>query len=257
MTISKAKIKYIRALEAKKHRDAEGVFVAEGPKVVGELLATMPAKLLVATPQWQAPVALHASTELITVSDDELQKLSFMRSPQQVMAVFPKFSQHGDVLKDCVETNELTLMLDGVQDPGNLGTIVRLADWFGIRHVVCSLDTADVYNPKVVQATMGSIARVKVSYTPLEPLLDALPPSFPVYGTLLDGDNIYGQQLCAHGIIVMGNEGKGLSTSVRQRVNHKLLIPHFATGEHRAESLNVAIATAIVCAEFRRQGAQR
>lgn len=152
MTISKAKIKYIRALEAKKHRDAEGVFVAEGPKVVGELLATMPAKLLVATPQWQVPVALHASTELITVNDDELQKLSFMRAPQQVMAVFPKFSQHGDVLKDCVETNELTLMLDGVQDPGNLGTIVRLADWFGIRHVVCSLDTADVYNPKVVQA---------------------------------------------------------------------------------------------------------
>ena len=123
--------------------------------------------------------------------------------------------------------------------------------------MVCSLDTTDVYNPKVVQATMGSIARVKVSYTPLEPLLDALPPSFPVYGTLLDGDNIYGQQLCAHGIIVMGNEGKGLSPSVRQRVNHKLLIPHFATGEQRAESLNVAIATAIVCAEFRRQGTQR
>ena len=163
MTISKAKIKYIRALEAKKHRDAEGVFVAEGPKVVGELLAIMPAKMLVATPQWQAPVALHASTKLITVNDDELQKLSFMRAPQQVMAVFPKFSQHGDVLKNCVETNKLTLMLDGVQDPGNLGTIVRLADWFGIRHVVCSLDTADVYNPKVVQATMGSIARVKVS----------------------------------------------------------------------------------------------
>ena len=257
MTISKAKIKYIRALETKKHRDAEGVFVAEGPKVVGELLAKTPAKLLVATPQWQASNAVQATTELITVSNDELHKLSFMQAPQQVLAVFPKLYEGESTTADTIETNELTLMLDGIQDPGNLGTIIRLADWFGIRHVVCSNDTVDVYNPKVVQATMGSIARVKVSYTPLEPLLNALPPSFPVYGTLLDGDNIYTQQLTAHGIIVMGNEGKGLSPSVRQRVNHKLLIPHFATGEHRAESLNVAIATAIVCAEFRRQGAQR
>ena len=256
MTISKAKIKYIRALETKKHRDAEGVFVAEGPKVVGELLAKTPAKLLVATPQWQASNAVQEDTELITVSNDELHKLSFMQAPQQVLAVFPKLYEGESTAADTIETNELTLMLDGIQDPGNLGTIIRLADWFGIRHVVCSNNTVDVYNPKVVQATMGSIARVKVSYTLLEPLLDALPPSFPVYGTLLDGDNIYTQQLCAYGIIVMGNEGKGLSTNVRQRVNHKLLIPHFATGEHRAESLNVAIATAIVCAEFRRQGAQ-
>ena len=241
MTISKAKIKYIRALETKKHRDAEGVFVAEGPKVVGELLAKTPAKLLVATPQWQVPNAVHAATELIIVSNDELRKLSFMQAPQQVLAVFPKLYESESITAGMVETNELTLMLDGIQDTGNLGTIIRLADWFGIRHVVCSTDTADVYNPKVVQATMGSIARVKVSYTPLEPLLD--------------GDNIYTQQLCAYGIIVMGNEGKGLSQGVRKRVTHRLLIPSFAIGEERAESLNVANATAIVCAEFRRQGA--
>ena len=255
MTISKAKIKYIRALETKKHRDAEGVFVAEGPKVVGELLAKTPAKLLVATPQWQVPNAVHAATELIIVSNDELRKLSFMQVPQQVLAVFPKLYESESITTGMVETNELTLMLDGIQDPGNLGTIIRLADWFGIRHLVCSTDTADVYNPKVVQATMGSIARVKVCYMPLEPLLDALPPAFPVYGTLLDGDNIYTQQLSAHGIIVMGNEGKGLSQGVRERVSHRLLIPSFAIGEERAESLNVANATAIVCAEFRRQGA--
>ena len=255
MTISKAKIKYIRALETKKHRDAEGVFVAEGPKVVGELLAKTPAELLVATPQWQASNAVQEDTELITVSNDELHKLSFMQAPQQVLAVFPKLYEGESTTADTIETNELTLMLDGIQDPGNLGTIIRLADWFGIRHVVCSTDTVDVYNPKVVQATMGSIARVKVSYTLLEPLLDALPPSFPVYGTLLDGDNIYTQQLTAYGIIVMGNEGKGLSQGVRKRVTHRLLIPSFAIGEERAESLNVANATAIVCAEFRRQGA--
>ncbi|MBF1568291.1 MAG: RNA methyltransferase [Prevotella shahii] len=256
MTISKAKIKYIRSLEAKKHRDAEGVFVAEGPKVVGDLLAIMPAKLLVATSQWQAPEHLAATTELINVSEDELQKISFLRAPQQVMAVFPKPNQQESGLDTLVATNELTLMLDGIQDPGNLGTIIRLADWFGIRHVVCSNDTADVFNPKVIQATMGSIARVKVTYTPLEPLLDTLPASLPVYGTLLDGTNIYQQDLSSNGIIVMGNEGKGLSPAVRQRVSHKLLIPRFVDTVQGAESLNVAIATAIVCAEFRRQGAQ-
>ena len=251
MTISKAKIKYIRALETKKHRDAEGVFVAEGPKVVGELLAKTPAKLLVATPQWQAPNAVHAATELITVSNDELHKLSFMQAPQQVLAVFPKLYQSESITAGMVETNELTLMLDGIQDPGNLGTIIRLADWFGIRHVVCSTDTTDVYNPKVVQATMGSIARVKVTYTPLEPLLDTLPASLPVYGTLLDGTNIYQQDLSSNGIIVMGNEGKGISSNIKKYITHKLFIPGDA--QKTAESLNVAIATAITCAEFKRQ----
>ena len=253
MTISKAKIKYIRALETKKHRDAEGVFVAEGPKVVGELLAKTPAKLLVATPQWRASNAVQEGTELITVSNDELHKLSFMQAPQQVLAVFPKLFEGESTTAGTIETNELTLMLDGIQDPGNLGTIIRLADWFGIRHVVCSTDTVDVYNPKVVQATMGSIARVKVSYTPLETLLDALPPSFPVYGTLLDGDNIYTQQLCAYGIIVMGNEGKGISKEVAAWIRERLYIPNYPRGRTASESLNVAIATGIVCAEFRRR----
>ena len=147
----------------------------------------------------------------------------------------------------------LTLALDGVQDPGNLGTIIRLADWFGIGTIVCSEETADAWNPKVVQATMGSIARVDIVYTDLAGMLDKLPEGTPVYGTLLDGNNIYGQELTRGGIIIMGNEGNGLTEKVRRRVNRRLLIPSYRTDD-TAESLNVAIATAIVCAEFRRRG---
>jgi TrmH family RNA methyltransferase len=142
--------------------------------------------------------------------------------------------------------------LDGIQDPGNLGTIIRIADWFGIDTIYCSEDTADAYNPKVVQATMGSIARVKIVYTNLLTLFDSLPPSYPVYGTLLDGDDIYQQPLSHEGIIVMGNEGNGISEAIRQRVNRRLLIPCFREGD-TAESLNVAIATAITCSEFKRR----
>jgi TrmH family RNA methyltransferase len=140
-----------------------------------------------------------------------------------------------------------------VQDPGNLGTIIRIADWFGIRHIYCSPSTADVYNPKVVQATMGSIARVCVQYCNLHSLFDSIPPELPVYGTLLDGNDIYQQHLMSRGIIVMGNEGNGISPEIRQRINHKLFIPNFPIGRETAESLNVAVATAITCAEFRRQ----
>jgi TrmH family RNA methyltransferase len=140
-----------------------------------------------------------------------------------------------------------------VQDPGNLGTIIRIADWFGIDTIYCSEDTADAYNPKVVQATMGSLAHVHIIYTDLLQLFDKLPKDFPVYGTLLDGNDIYQQPLSEHGIIVMGNEGNGISEAVRQRVTHRLLIPNFHQGPS-AESLNVAIATAITCSEFRRRG---
>ena len=151
------------------------------------------------------------------------------------------------------DAKTLSLLLDNIQDPGNLGTIIRIADWFGIDTIYCSLGTVDAWNPKVVQATMGSIARVHIIYVdPLE-LLDALPADYPVYGTLLDGQNIYTQQLTDHGLIVMGNEGNGISDAVRARVNRRLLIPDFHEGD-TADSLNVAIATAITCSEFRRRG---
>ena len=246
--ISKAKIKYIRSLELKKNRNKEGKFVAEGFKVVDDLLALQPADLIVATGEWLQGKHFGAETEVIEVTDEELKKVSFLQHPQQVLAVF-KQATSGDY---SINTSELSLALDGVQDPGNLGTIIRIADWFGITHIYCSQDTADVYNPKVVQATMGSIARVKVEYGDLLGLVESLPADVPVYGTLLDGDNIYQQKLENRGLIVMGNEGKGISPALAKKVNHKLLIPNFPEGRATADSLNVAIATAITCSEFRR-----
>lgn len=246
--ISKNKIKYIRSLELKKNRNKEGKFVAEGFKVVDDLLALQPADLIVATAEWLKGKYLAAQTEVIEVTEEELKKVSFLQHPQQVLAVF-KQAQDGDF---SINTQELSLALDGVQDPGNLGTIIRIADWFGITHIYCSQDTADVYNPKVVQATMGSIARVKVEYGNLLGLVESLPADVPVYGTLLDGDNIYQQQLENRGLIVMGNEGKGISPALAKKVNRRLLIPNFPEGRATADSLNVAIATAITCSEFRR-----
>ena len=250
--ISKAKIRYIRSLELKKNRMAERLFVAEGPKVVEELLRVLSPKILLATDSW-APVntAFNAS-ELISITDDELCKVSFLRTPQQVLGVFPMFITDKAPTAESI-TAELSLALDGVQDPGNLGTIIRIADWFGIRRIFCSPDTADVYNPKVVQATMGSLARVNVVYMELETLLNELPQKFPVYGTLLDGESIYCQELSAVGIIVMGNEGNGISAPIRQKITRRLLVPNFPEDKPSAESLNVAVATAVVCAEFRRQ----
>ena len=250
--ISKAKIRYIRSLGLKKNRMAERLFVAEGPKVVEELLRVLSPKILLATDSW-APVntAFNAS-ELISITDDELCKVSFLRTPQQVLGVFPMFITDKAPTAESI-TAELSLALDGVQDPGNLGTIIRIADWFGIRRIFCSPNTADVYNPKVVQATMGSLARVNVVYMELETLLNGLPKNFPVYGTLLNGESIYCQQLSAAGIIVMGNEGNGISTPIRQKITRRLLVPNFPEGKTSTESLNVAVATAVVCAEFRRQ----
>ena len=248
--ISKNKAKYIRSLELKKNRNKEGVFAAEGHKVVDDLLALQPALLIVATSEWLHGKTIAPQTEVIEVSDEELKKVSFLQHPQQVLAIFRQAQQDGFSQPNF---SQLSLALDGVQDPGNLGTIIRIADWFGIEHIYCSQDTADVYNPKVVQATMGSIARVKVEYGDLLKLVDSLPEDVPVYGTLLDGDNIYQQKLENRGFIVMGNEGKGISPALAKKVNRRLLIPNFPEGRPTADSLNVAIATAITCSEFRRQ----
>ena len=247
--ISKNQIKYIRQLEIKKFRKREKCFVAEGPKVVGDLMKQYQPIALFATDEWH-PKASYDRSVLTSITDEELRRISFLQTPQQVLALFaipkPNYSQF---------TNHysLSLALDGVQDPGNLGTIIRIADWFGIDTIYCSEDSADAYNPKVVQATMGSLAHVHIIYTDLLELFESLPPSYPIYGTLLDGDDIYQQPLSQQGIIVMGNEGNGISEAVRQRVNHRLLIPNFHQGDS-AESLNVAIATAITCSEFRRRG---
>lgn len=251
--ISKNKIKYIHSLEQKKNRDAFGVFVAEGPKVVGDIMKQHPSCLrsIVATEEWLTANGGNITTEcdIVTVDDCELSKASFLCHPQHVIAIFDKLPTE---YVGIPYLKSLTIVLDGVQDPGNLGTIVRIADWFGIENIVCSRDTVDVYNPKVVQATMGSIARVNVTYTQLDSFFDSLPEGVPIYGTLLEGKNMYQQKLSKNGIIVMGNEGKGISSAIRRRITHALRIPNYPEQRATADSLNVAIATAVVCAEFRR-----
>ena len=237
--LSKNQLKLVRSLELKKNRKKEGLFVAEGPKVVGDLLrAGYRARLVFSTTE---------RPNAIQITDDELRKLSFLQHPQEVLAVFeiPQSQQL------TANSQKLSIALDGIQDPGNLGTIIRIADWFGITTIYCSEDTADCYNPKVVQATMGSLAHINIVYTDLEALLHQY--DGPIYGTLLDGQNIYQQELSSEGIIVMGNEGNGISPTIRQLVTHKLLIPNYNPSSETAESLNVAIATAITCAEFRRR----
>ena len=240
--ISKNQIKWVHSLELKKNRRREGLFVAEGPKVVGDLLrAGFKARQIFAT------TMMTADTQLVT--NEELQRISFLQHPQEVLAVLEIPANTAPIAPE----GHLSLALDGVQDPGNVGTIIRIADWFGIDCIYCSPDTADIYNPKVVQATMGSIAHLPIVYTYLPQFLDSLPETFPVYGTLLDGNNIYDQSLTSEGIIVMGNEGNGISEAIRQRITRRILIPNFHQGSERAESLNVAIATAITCSEFRRR----
>jgi RNA methyltransferase, trmH family len=230
--ISKNKIKLIHSLETKKGREKAGLFVAEGPKVVNDLL--------------------HAGFTAENIFEDieDIKKISFLQHPQSMLGVFklPRNEHYTEF-----SITQLVLALDGVQDPGNLGTIIRVADWFGIKDIFCSLDTADCWNPKVVQATMGSIARVQLHYVDLNKMVESLPADYPIYATLLDGENIYKQELSHHGMIVMGNEGKGISPLLRTKINRKLYIPSYSSDGNTAESLNVAIATSIVCAEFRRR----
>nr|WP_315537567.1 RNA methyltransferase [Prevotella koreensis] len=236
----------------KKFRTREGVFVAEGPKVVEDLMEVMRPKRLIATNEWINNKQTDG-IEIDIVTEEELERLSFLQHPQQVLAVFPILSNNQS--EDCTKElkGKLTLALDSVQDPGNLGTIIRIADWFGIETIICSHETADVYNPKVVQATMGSIARVKVIYTDLQKTLKHLSESLPIYGTFLNGDNIYKSNLSNDGVIVMGNEGRGISKEVAKVITNRILIPNYPEGRKCADSLNVAIATAITCAEFRKR----
>lgn len=245
--ISKNQIKFIRSLDLKKNRKRESLFVAEGPKVIEELLKLKTPHTIIATKEWidNNPKI----SNVIEVSERELESVSLLKTPQQVLALFAIETTVQDLN---IDNNKLYLALDGIQDPGNLGTIIRIADWFGIDTIYCSNETVDVYNPKVIQATMGSIARVKVIYTDLYNMISNLSDEMPVYGTFLDGSDIYKNELTPNGIIVMGNEGKGITKELKSLITNKLLIPSFSIGD-TAESLNVAIATAITCSEFKRR----
>ncbi|MDR1763537.1 MAG: RNA methyltransferase [Dysgonamonadaceae bacterium] len=249
--ISKNKIKFIRSLEMKKYRDESGCFLAEGNKLVSDIMPYFDCELMIAKPRWTATKGDIRAAELIAAEDGDIEKASLLKTPQDVIAVFRKPKQTLDLPE---LQNQLSLVLDGIQDPGNLGTIARIADWFGVRTLICSTDTADIYNPKTVQATMGAIARVSVFYTVLPEFL-ASAGNIPVYGTFLEGKNIYTEQLTPNGLIVMGNEGKGVSRAVEKLINRRLFIPPWPEGADTGESLNVAAATAIACSEFRRRTA--
>lgn len=251
--ISRARIKWIKSLEMRKHRQQHNAFVAEGPKLVGELLPYSAPLYVAATKEWlnQNRHLLGDAKEVDEVSQEELERASLLRTPQSVLAVMPIPERSIADLLPTTDDSQLILALDGVQDPGNLGTILRIADWFGIHQVLCAEGTADVYNPKCVQSCMGALARVEVYYLNLPEVLKEM--QVPIYGTFLDGINIYKEELSPNGIIVMGNEGNGISKEVAKLVNRRLYVPNFPMGSLTTESLNVAVATGIVCAEFRRR----
>ena len=247
--LSKAKLKTIRALALKRFRDENGQFLAEGHKAVSELAGHLRCRLLCAT---EAALNTHPTPqadEICTLSDKELAAASQLKTPQGLLAVFDKPTPRPFI----PDADKLALLLDGVQDPGNLGTIIRIADWFGIKDIICSTATADAYGPKVVQATMGALARVNLVYTNPVELLKQLPEDYPVYGTFMEGRNLYDEPLTAGGLIIMGNEGNGISPEVAAIVTHKIHIPPYPAGSDTVESLNVAMATAITCSEFRRR----
>ncbi len=247
--LSKALIKHVRSLELRKNRLAEGVFVAETPKVVGDLMEVMAPVRLVATEDWFSERGLEPGPMDAVATPGELARASFLKTPQRVLGIFPIPAPR---LDPAALSGELCLALDGVQDPGNLGTMVRVADWFGISTVLCGEGTADAYGPKAVQATMGSLARVAIHRVDLGAVLGALPGGTPVYATALDGESIYGCDLEPRGVIVMGNEAGGVSEGVMSMATKRLLIPSFGKGGG-ADSLNVAIAAAVAIAEFRRR----
>ena len=237
MMISKNEIKEIRALGQKKFREERGLFVVEGEKLVEEALCS------------GFDVVAHYRVE--DIGEETMGRISQLTHPSPALAVVRRPAPVDPV----IDSHELVLALDGVRDPGNLGTILRIADWFGIRQVLASPDTVECYNPKAVQATMGAIFRVRVHYCDLPALLrcPVKPGMTNVYGTFLEGDNIYQAPLTRGGILVMGSEADGISPEVAAAVDRKLFIPPFPADAHTSESLNVAVATAICCSEFRRR----
>ena len=235
--ITKNQVKYIQSLGQKKWRDAEQVFIAEGPKLVNELLMTENCRIVhvYALKEWID--SSKANIAITEVSPDELQKISQLITPNQVLAIAKKIEWESEpVIK-----GNISLAMDEIQDPGNMGTIIRLADWFGIKNIICSMDCADVYNPKVVQASMGSIARVRVEYTELSLWLKNN-NEVSIYATTLNGRDITKMEKLIEGLIVIGNESKGISEEIIKLSNVQITIP----GKGKAESLNAAVATGII-----------
>ena len=242
----KSQIKYIQSLGQKKHRDELGLFIAEGPRIIEELIASSPGSIkdIYATADWIG-LNMHLTTKFSvhTIEEYELAKISQLQTPNQVLAVVKKWETNPSISAK----NKLTLVLDRIQDPGNLGTIVRIADWFGLSQLVMSEESADIYNPKVVQSTMGSIARIQFIYTNLQKWL-AHQKDVPVFAAMLEGESIEKMTPLKEGILVIGNESKGVSDEVLKLVNRKITIPR----KGKAESLNAAVATGIILSHLTR-----
>lgn len=249
MELSKSKISVYASLSSKKMRSKHHLFIAEGDKCALDTLGAFDLVNLLVTKDWLKRVDKLpdiCEDKLIVVSPELMRKISSLSTAPEVVAVFrlPEDNESPILFNN----DKLYLLIDGVQDPGNLGTIIRTADWFGFNEVICSRDTVDVYNPKTVQATMGSLHRVRVRYGDLKSAIETSGIE-NIYGTLLNGDNIFEAELASSGIIIMGNEGNGLSQEIRQLVTKPLLIPPKHPG-NSPESLNVAVATAITLAQF-------
>lgn len=244
--LSKNQRKEIRLLHVSKYRKREQRFIAEGPTIVEEFISSeYTIDKIFATETWIQNNKSNSNT-VVPISPKELQSISLSKTPNQVLATV----KYPEKRKLKYQSPELILVLDTIQDPGNLGTIIRIADWFGIKKIVCSLETADAYNPKVVQASMGAITRIQIIYTDIQTWLKELPKNTSIYGALLNGENIYTTKLKNDGVIVIGNEGNGISKEIQQLITKRIKIP--AYGDSLMESLNAAVATAIVCNEFRR-----
>lgn len=249
--LSKNQIKYLHSLRLGKFRDLNRAFIAEGVKLIEDLLAShYNMHIIYGTPAWiETHQRLIASQEFVIeeVTEEELKKVSNLVTPNEVLAVvgYPESDiPSPDTL------GQIILLLDRIQDPGNLGTIIRTADWFGISNIFCSADTVDVFNPKVVQATMGSICRVNIHYVDLKEFLTGLPENWQKYGTISDGDNIYETDLEFPAAVLIGNESKGISEDYFPMLTHRVGIPSRSKG---AESLNASVAAGIICSEFCRR----
>lgn len=248
----KSRIKLIRSLKDKKNRSRHKLFIAEGEKTVKELLLSdWKVHSLYALKEWLADNPVDGDFEIYPVDQTTLRQISMQKTPNSVVALaHTRIPCNNEVL----QPGKLTLLLDTVQDPGNLGTLIRICDWFGIPGIICSIGCADIFNPKVVQAAMGSIFRIKVRYASIKAVLsDSVYQKVPVFGAFLEGESIYTHPLGESGFILLGNESKGISHELSHLVNHRLTIPSCPSGGNSSESLNVAVAGGIIISEFRRK----
>lgn len=251
--ISKNKSNLYYSLSKAKYRKRHSLFMAEGAKCVEDLLSNFELENIIAIEAWydsHPQIVQRFSDKALYTTAEGIKRISSLSTPPEVVGIFkmPVVSEE----ERLPDNKGLNLILDGIQDPGNLGTIIRTAHWFGISHIFASVDTADIYNPKTIQSTMGSLGKVRVTYCDIAHLIEEY-PDLSVYGTLLNGDNIYEAKLSDCGFIVMGNEGRGISPAIRELITNPLLIPPYNPDNH-SESLNVSIATAVTLSQFRGRG---